>query len=193
MVERAAHNGFVVGSNPARPKKFYFKFKLLYTKMYFNLKNYQVLKLKNYFKNKSLFVIFHCAKLNLKGWIKTEQKLKKLNLKYYKPLNKVTLKNLKNSVYSNYSSIINGFILFVSFETNKKDSNETLHNLNELEKNLKPLFINVSLKLNNKFYSPKQLEKLQSLNYKDNMFKLHKVLNKSLKTSFVLTQIPKSK
>ena len=160
--------------------------------MHFTLKSYQILKLKNYFKNKSLFIVFHCAKLNLKDWMKTEQKLKKLKLSYFKPLNKITVKELKNSIYSNYSSIINGSVLFVSFEAGK-DSQEMVQNLNELEKSLKPLFVTVSLKLNNKLYSPQQLSKFQTFGYKENMFKFHKVLNKSLKTSYVLTKIPSNK
>jgi hypothetical protein len=155
--------------------------------MHFNLKSYQVFKLKNYFKNKSLFIVFHCAKLNLKEWVQIEQKLKKLKLNYYKPLNKVTLKELKNSIYFNYSPIINGSVLFVSFDSSNSSS-DLPHNLNQLQNSLKSVFIQVSLKLNNKLYSTQQLVKFQNLSYKENIFKFHKVLNKSLKTCYVLTK-----
>ena len=155
--------------------------------MHFTLKSYKVFKLKNYFKTKSLFIVFHCAKLNLKEWVHIEQKLKKLKLNYYKPLNKVTVRELKNSIYCNYSSIINGSVLFVSFDITNDSVFDLANDLNQLQKSLKPLFIKVSLKLNNKLYSPQQLLKFQNLSYKKNVFKFNKVLNKFLKSSYVLT------
>lgn len=156
--------------------------------MQFTLKSYQILKLKNYFKNKSLFIVFHCAKLNLKEWVQVEQKLKTLQLNYYKPLNKVTLIELKNSKYLNYNSLINGFVLFVSFNGNKFSSDLT-QDLQQFQTRLKPLFITLSLKLNDKVYSPQQLNNFKKLSYKENMFKFCRTLNSSLKTSYVLTKI----
>ena len=156
--------------------------------MHFTLKSYQVFKLKNYFRIKSLFIVFHCAKLNLKEWVHIEQKLKKLKLSYYKPLNKVMVKELKSSLHSNYSSIINGSVLFVSFDTSSGSFSDLVTDLNHLQKSLKPLFIKVSLKLNNKLYSPQQLLKFQTLVYKENVFKSYKVLNKFLKFSYLLTK-----
>ena len=148
--------------------------------MYFTLKSYQTLKFKNYFKNQSLFLMYHCAKLNLKDWSKIDQKLTKLELNYYKPLNKVTLKELKNSIYSNYSPIINSSLLFVTLNN--------MHNLIKLNNNLKPLFVNVCLKLNNKFYSIQQLNKFQNLSYNTNLLKYYKRSNKFLKFSHVMTR-----
>ena len=151
--------------------------------MYFTLKDYQTLKFKNYFKTRSLFLIYHCAKLNLKDWSKTDQKLIKLKLNYYKPLNKVTLKELKNSIYSNYSPIINSSLLFLTINS--------MYNLTKLNNSLKPLFINVCLKLNNKFYSTQQLDKFQNLSYTKNTLKYYKGSNRFLKLSHLL--IRKSK
>lgn len=145
--------------------------------MDFTLKNYQVLKFKNYFKNKSLFLVFHCAKLNSKEWSETDQKLKRSKLNYYKPLNKVMLKELKSSIYINYNPIINSSLLFISL----KDT----HNLIKLNNNLQPLFVNVCLKLNNRLYSIQQLNKVQNLSYTKNVFKCYKRSNTFLKFSHI--------
>ena len=146
--------------------------------MYFTLKNYQVLKLKNYFKSKSLFIVLHCAKLNLKDWIYIEQKLKELKVSYYKPLNKIVLKELKNSVYINYSFVINGFFLFISFDNSKK--------MFDIVNKLNLLFVIICFKLTNKLYSPKQLNKFQFLFFKENVIKFYKILHKSIKSSYIL-------
>lgn len=155
--------------------------------MDFNLKSYQVLKLKNHFKNKSLFIVFYCAKLNLKEWVQIEQKFKMLKLKYYKPLNKITVNELKRSIYCNYTFMINSVVLFLSY--NCVSSFELIYDLNVIQTNLKPLLIKVSLKLNNTFYSSKQLIKFQKLSYKHNALIFFKVLNQSLKIGYVLTKI----
>lgn len=159
--------------------------------MHFTLKSYQVLKLKNYFKNKSLFIVFHCAKLNLKEWVQIEQKLKILKLKYYKPLNKITLNELEKSVYNNYKFIMNGFVLFLNYKST--NCFDLAYNLNQLQVNLNPLLTQVSLKLNSTFYSPKQLVKLQKISYKDNTLQLCKMLSQSLKMSYMLTKSVKNR
>ena len=73
--------------------------------MDFNLKDYQIFKLKKYFKNNSFFFLFHSAKLSLNQWIAVEQELKKLKLNYYKTINGTTLKTFEKSVYKNSSQI----------------------------------------------------------------------------------------
>nr|QXV92930.1 putative protein orf157 [Nitzschia anatoliensis] len=150
--------------------------------MDFNFKTYQVVKLKKYFKNNSLFLLFHSNKLNITKWTLTEQNLKKLKLSYYKPLNKTIKKTLKNSIYKNFDSNVVGFILFINSQYKT-----TLLNLPFITKNLKPSFILISLKLNNKIYSTAQIKGLNELSYKKNMFTFYKVLDKQLKTSYVLT------
>lgn len=154
--------------------------------MDFTLKSYQVFKIKNYFKNKSLFIVFHCAKLNLNEWVQIEQKLKIIKLKYYKPLNKITTNELEKSVYRNYKFMVNSFILFLSYDS--ICCFDLAYNLNQLQINLKPLLVKVSLKLNNNVYSSKQLIKFQKIGYKDNVLEFCKVLSQSLKISYVLTK-----
>jgi hypothetical protein len=150
--------------------------------MDFNLKDYQIFKLKKYFKNNDFFFLFHSAKLNLNQWTITEQNLKKLKLNYYKTLNGTTLKTLKNSIYKNITPVISSFVIFINpkFKTTEFD-------LDSLTKNLKPSFSLISLKLNNKIYSPVQLKGVRSLSYKKNMFNLHKSLDRHLKTSYRVT------
>lgn len=150
--------------------------------MDFNFKTYQIIKLKEYFKNKGLFFLFHSAKLSLTRWTLTEQNLKKLELNYYKPLNKTTVKTFKNSIYRNFSSNIAGFILFIS-----SNSKKTELNLPAITKSLKSSFTLVSVKLNNKVYSTAQLKGLNSLSYNKSVFNLYRVLDKQLKTSYTLT------
>lgn len=150
--------------------------------MDFNLKDYQILKLKKYFKNNDFFFLFHSAKLNLNQWTITEQNLKKLKLNYHKTLNGTTLKTLKNSIFRNVNSVISSFVVFINpkFKT-------TEFNLNLLNKGLKPSFSLICLKLNNKIYSTSQLKGVKSLSYKKNMFYFHKSLDRHLKTSYKLT------
>lgn len=150
--------------------------------MDFNLKDYQILKLKKYFKKNSFFLLFHSAKLSLNQWVVVEQELKKLKLNYHKPLNGTTLKIFEKSIYKNYSPIITNFVIFIDpkFKTTELD-------LERLIKDMKPSFSLISLKLNNKIYSPLQLKGVKSLSYKNNMFNLHRSLDEHLKTSYRLT------
>ena len=185
MVERAAHNGFVVGSSPTRPILIIFvkiSLKNHIKFVDFNSKDYQILKLKRYFKNNGFFFLTHSAKPNLKQWVVMEQNLKKLKLDYYKTLNSTAFKTLDNSIYCNSKSVITGFVMFINpkFKT-------TEFELDTLSKSLKPTFSLISIKLNNKVYSPTQLKGFKNLSYKKNMFNLHKSLDRHLKTSYKMT------
>jgi len=150
--------------------------------MDFNLKNYQIVKLKKYFKNNDLFFVYQSVKLSLTKWTQTEQNLKKLRLSYYKPLNRTTAKTFQNSVYKKFSSLIGGFILLIT-----TDSKVSKLNLESIIKNLRPSFNLVSVKLNNKIYSLSQLKDMKDLSYKKSVFNLHKTLDKHLKTTYLLT------
>ena len=178
MVERAAHDGFVAGSNPAGP---IYKNYQYYLKMDFNSKNYQSVKLKKFYKTSDFFFLFHSAKLNLNQWTQTEQNLKKLKLKYSKVLNGTALKLFKSSIYKNLRPVICGFILFVNsnFKTTELQ-------LNSVKKDLKHSFELISLKLNNKMYSTSQLKGLNVLSYKKNVFNLYRTFDRHLKTSYLL-------
>lgn len=152
--------------------------------MDFNRKTYQIIKLKRYFKANDFFLLFQSAKLNLKKWISVEQDLKKLHLSYYKPLNKIAISIFNYSKYKHFSSSLSGFSLFI-----KPMAKDYKLSLEYTIKSLKSSFVLLSLKLNNKFYAKSQLKGLKSLSYKKNMFGFYKVLDRQLKTSYVLTFI----
>ena len=151
--------------------------------MDFNSKDYQNAKLKNFFKTNGFFLWFHSAKLDLNQWTYTEQNLKKLKLNYSKVLNGITLKLFKNSIYANIRPIVCSFVLFIN-----SDFKTTELQLNSIEKNLKPSFKLISVKLNNKIYSTSQLKGLDDLSYKKSVFNLYGSLDQHLKTSYVLTR-----
>jgi hypothetical protein len=151
--------------------------------MDFNSKDYQNVKLKNFFKANGFFLWFHSAKLELNQWIYIEQNLKKLKLNYSKALNGITLKLFKNSIYTNVSPIVCSFVLFIN--SNYKT---TELQLNSLEKDLKPSFKLISAKLNNKVYSTSQLKGLNDFSYKKSVFNLYGSLDQHLKTSYMLTK-----
>lgn len=181
MVECAAHNCFVAGSNPAEPI-------ITFKNMEFNFKNYKLIKLKKYLRKKGLFFLFDSIKLNKKKWIFNEQNLKKLKLKYYKPSNKITIKIFDNSIYKNFGFNIVGFIFFVC-----PCQKQTELKLFFIIKFLKPSFILISIKLNNRIYSIAQIKRLNSLSYNENIFFLYKILNKQLKISYILTNKKKTR
>ena len=151
--------------------------------MDFNSKDYQNVKLKNFFKTNGFFLWFHSAKLDLNQWIHVEQNLKKLKLNYSKALNGITSKLFKNSIYSNVSPIVCSFVLFINsnFKTTELQ-------LNSIKRDLKPSFKLISAKLNNKVYSTSQLKGLNEFSYKKNMLNLYGSLDNHLKTSYVLTK-----
>ena len=112
----------------------------------------------------------------------SHQLAQKLKLEYYKPLNRVTLTTFINSIYRNFSSNIGGFIIFLN--SRYKSSQ---FNLESIIKSLKPSFVLIGVKLNNKIYSISQLKGMKNLSYKQNVFVFHRTLDKYLKTSYVLT------
>nr|YP_009144737.1 orf157 [Pseudo-nitzschia multiseries]AKJ77345.1 orf157 [Pseudo-nitzschia multiseries] len=151
--------------------------------MDFNSKDYQSVKLKNFFKTNGSFFWFHSTKLDLNQWIQTEQKLKKLKLNYSKGLNGITLKLFKSSIYANISPIVCSFVLFINpnFKT-------TELRLDSIKKELKPSFELISVKVNYKIYSTSQLKGVNDFSYKKNIFNLYRSLDQHLKTSYQLTK-----
>lgn len=150
--------------------------------MDFKPKTYQKVKLKKYFKTNDFFLLFHSAKLSLTKWMNIEQTLKNLKLNYYKPLNKTTITILRSSIFKNVRPNIVGFVLFVNARCT-----QTNLNLPHIVKSLKSSFKLISIKLNNKIYSNTQVKGLQDLSYGKTAFNLYKVLDKHLKTGYILT------
>ena len=136
-------------------------------------KNYKLYKVKRFLKNSPLIFFFHTLNLKTINWIKIEQNLLKLNLKYYKIKNTLTKYVIKNSIFFNFSTIINGSICII-YPKNSKINDTDLQKLLKSTQTMPFL----SVKLNKKFYSKEQIETLSTLDYKKNI----KVLNKTLKT-----------
>lgn len=151
--------------------------------MDFNLKNYRVIKVKNYIKKCDFFFFFHSAKLKSTEWIHVEQNFKKLKLKQYKVFNGTTVKTINNSIYKNFTNTVCGVVLFIAptFKT-------TLFEFNSIKKDLKSFFALFTIKLNNKFYATDQLNGIKTFSYNQNMFSFYKSLNRYLKLSHKLTK-----
>lgn len=165
MAERTAHNGFVVGSSPAKPKKF----------MKFELKDYKFYKIEKILKESSLLFFYQSSNLNFLNWIyKIEQILRPLNLNYYRVQNTFTKKIIKRSIFLNILSIINSNILLI-----KPDSINLL-NFKKLLK-LSSILTFLGLKLNNKFYNLSVLNNLNYISYTKNITLLYIVLKSNIK------------
>nr|QYJ09263.1 ribosomal protein L10 [Pleurosigma sp. mgcode 4] len=140
-------------------------------------KNYQILKIKHYFKNNSILLLSNGINQKANNWVKLEQGFKIINLNYYKTYNKIARKVLKTSVYSNVVNLINGpfFLLTPNKKTTltkKLLKKETLEFLK---------FRLLALKLNKKIYSINQIKKINSFVYKEAISVLYQFLLVNLK------------
>ena len=147
--------------------------------MDYNLKNYQILKTKNYFKKNNFFFVVQSSKINLKEEIQLEQKIKTLKLKHYKILNGITLKLIKYSIYKRYYKLIGGLISLI-----KPKFKSTEIRIDKLKKELK--FLLLIVKLNNKIYPESQISNIRTFSFKQNVFNFYKVLEKTTKISYIL-------
>jgi len=143
--------------------------------MKLELKNYKYYKIKQYLKTQKIFFICTSLDLNYKNWLILQQKFFKVNLKYYKLNNSLTIKFLKHSIFKNIIPLINGPIFLININKNQNLD----HTLSQL-KSFNAYITLLSLKLNNKIYFINQLSTLQTLNYKKNI----KVFHKTLKSFF---------
>ena len=174
MVERTAHNGLVAGSNPAEPTKFNF-----YNKMNKNLKTYKLYKVKTFLKRYPIIIIYHTLNVKEVNWLKINESLEQLNLKCYKLRNKLSKHALKNSVFSNFSVMLNGSLCFV-YPKNATKFNGNFKTFSKINK-IMPI---LAIKINKKIYSTTQLSSLSTLNYKSNISTLNLTLKKIIKTPY---------
>jgi ribosomal protein L10 len=130
--------------------------------MSFDIKAYKRLKIKHYLKKINLFFFFHGACLNTTNWIKVEQVLNEKELKYFWIINTLTSTLIKNSIFKNLTSIIHGPILLLHMGNAKL----ILKKFNSIN-----LWISLlCLKLNNNIYSNRQIKKLDTLSYTENVY-----------------------
>lgn len=182
MVERTAHNGFVVGSNPAWPKI------CINIKMKFGLKTYKLQKSINYLKKKPLLFIFNISNLNSKGWLKTEQTYYTNNIKYFKICNTLSKKSLEYSIFKNLAVMLNGPVCLIYFN---KTTNSSLDLKKLIKLNQSMLFVGV--KLNSKIYSLPQITNIYTFSYNKNIKFFNNSLKQLLKLSYNKLGQPQSK
>ena len=174
VVERTAHNGFVVGSNPTKLIFYFINF------MKLNSKIYKINKTKNLTKTNSLFFIYNGTNQKATDWIKAEQKLINVNFKYYKIFNKIALKTFDNSILKNSKFTINSITFFI-----KPSLNDITFKKHILINNFELLLLRLlAVKLNNKIYSIKQLNKTCSVIYKNNKILFYQFIVTNLKIHF---------
>ena len=148
-------------------------------------KFYKFYKIRRILKTPSLFFIYHINSLNTKSWQKLEQKLIKLNLKYYKIQNKLFNSILKKSKYEDLSALINGPIIFI-YPKNDKLNELTFNNII----NLHPSLQFICCKLNNKFYLLSQINNLKTLDYEQNNIRFVTLIKNLIKiTAYKLKKI----
>lgn len=114
--------------------------------MKFSVKTFKHLTLKFYFKKIGFFFLYNT--IVQKNSFKILQELKTLELGHCKLCNTLTIILMQNSIYRNYTSLINGLVLLVL-------PNTTM-NLNTLTQFGDTATL-VGIKMNNKIYSIKQI------------------------------------
>lgn len=176
MAERTAHNGLVVGSNPAKPNT---ACTCINIKMKFGLKSYKLQKTVNYLKKTPLLFIFNISNLNSKSWVKTEQTYYTNNIKYFKICNTLSKKAFEYSIFKNITVILNGSICLIYF-------NKTTNIPFDLKKFIKlnPSMLLVGIKLNRKIYSVPQIANIGTLSYNKNIRFFNNSLKQLLKLSY---------
>ena len=138
--------------------------------MKFTVKTYKHLTLKTYFKKFRFFFLYNT--IIQKNNFKITQELKKLELKYCKLYNTLTVLIMYNSIYRNYISLINGLIMIVLPKITM--------NLNTLLQ-FNDIVTPVGVKVNNKLYSSKQINLIIKFEYLKDSLSLIKTVKLSLR------------
>lgn len=145
--------------------------------MKLSIKDYKIGKTKKYLKNTHLFFFVNGINRNALDWLLTEQGLKTVELKYFKILNKTTVRTLNNSIYTKISSIIKGLVFLVKPQHSKPFLKQTILNT------FNPFFFELLVfKFINKIYSINSLKNAYSLNYKETKLLLYQFSLISIKT-----------
>lgn len=131
--------------------------------MKLSVKNYKILKTKEYFKVNNLFFFVNGINQNSLDWLLTEQGLKTAGFNSYKLINKTAVKTLNNSIYDNNTSLaISGSTFLIKPQQNKNFLKHTILTT------FNPLFFELLvIKFNNKIYPVTSLENTYSFKYKE--------------------------
>ncbi len=130
--------------------------------MKLNIKNYKIVKTKEYFRSNNLFFFVNSLNQNSLDWLLTEQEFKTIGFDYYKVLNKTTVKTLNISIYAKISPIIKGSTFLIKPQKTKPFLKQTIL------KTFNLLFFELLIiKFNNKIYPANSLKSIHSLEYKE--------------------------
>ena len=175
MVERAAHNGLVVGSNPARPILISILIKVKITP-----KNYHVKKLKILFKEFPLIFIYQTQNIKNKDWVFLGQKLKQSKINQYQVPKSAIIKMFRSSIYKNFDVSMCSNIVIISLNKDVKSAQ-----LEPLIEKLNTSSVCVAVKLNNQIYTALMIRNIKLISYKQAMLSFVSVLTKYLKTPYI--------
>ena len=151
--------------------------------MKLSVKDYKIIKTKEYFKKSDLFFLVNGINRNSLDWLIIEQGLKTIGFDYYKVLNRTTITTLNNSIYPNISSVIKGSTFLLKPPLNKSFSKHTILTT------FNPLFFELLIiKFNNKIYSMNSLKSAYSLQYKETKLLLYQFSSTHLKTCYRLSK-----
>lgn len=148
-----------------------------------NFKAFKIIKTTKYIKNNNLLLFAYGINRLSNDWVSTEQKLDKLNIKYYKVFNTFPKNIFKNSIFTYSTNFIGTAIFFLHFKNNSHSFKKS--NLKELSY---ILFYVLGVKLNNKIYSLEQFQKLNSFKYLKNKLILYKFCETCLLKSYKITR-----
>ena len=147
--------------------------------MILNFKTFKIIKTTKYIKKNNLLIFAYGVNRLSNDWILTEQKLEKLNIKYYKIFNTFPQKLLNNSIFNYSTNFIGTTIFFLNLKNN--DKNFEKYHIKELSS---VLFYLLGIKLNNKIYSIEQLKNLNSLKHTENVLVFYKFCEASILKSY---------
>ena len=149
-----------------------------------NHRNYQKLKIKFYLTDNELLFFLNGNNQTRNSWLQIEQDLTKLKLTYYKVYNKLLIKSLNFSIFSNLDTLVSG--PFFLIKPNQLFSKITIPLLKRFKK---LLFHCLVMKINNKIHSFLQFKNFKSLTYMNNIALLYQFLLTNLKKLTTLKDI----
>ena len=136
------------------------------------------------FKNR-FFMLALRPNTNMRNWIFIEQQINKLNFSYHKIHNNSVKKVLVHFLLSNLQISVNSTSFFFNL-INKEKNKKALIKSNIVQKFSQIHFSIVSLKLNKKIYSVKQLNSIKTFCYKKNVLITYQFLLTTLKSTVSL-------
>ena len=148
--------------------------------MKLNLKTYKIKKAKHCLKNEKIYFIFNQTNVSSEKERQLNNSRFSFGFKTYAFSNKLMKNALKNSIYGSLGILLNGPTVLTVLRPIFYDHKHSFSFLKYIELGNMTCFS--GLKLNNKFYSPLQLAKLNTLEYTKNV----KVLRGSFKKILML-------